>query len=452
MKKARILSGHYLFRKKMKKHILLFIPFVFFACKGEKTAEAVRDIYEIEVMDSLNNTVDGFLLSDVAVDIEIVPLQVDERYLYRVTHNIVVGDSDLFLCGGGGGGGQILRYNKKGELLNPVGSAGQGPSNHLYSMGLGIDDASRIVYVASAFGIDNQVKAYTYEGKYVKSTRMAPNGFELGGSKGNNARHYAFVDGKHILRRRLPVAYGDPQDLWLIQMRDTAGAVLSTFCDPANIGKEKEINEHRPDGIRLMPSYWHESSPVLNCYRENITFLFDSNDTIYRYRDNQLTPRYILHCGKRPGFEAIRKLDREWDYFSFLIVTDVLETKDHLFLVAEKDRFSCLLRVDKTDGSIQTLRREGEILESRMMGIRYRKAPEPRFTNDLCGGPPFFPYYQDNKRWIAQYEASELLEQIDPETLANTPAVMPEKRDELVRILRNLKEDDDAVLMIVTLK
>ena len=186
----------------------------------------------------------------------------------------------------------------------------------------------------------------------------------------------------------------------------------------------------------------------------HVNILFDSNDTIYRYNSdkNTLRPRYILHCGDRPPFEEIRTLGKKKSYFQYIFVTNVLETKDFLFLVAEKDNNSFLLRVDMKTGDIKSIKNEGKITELSSMRSYDRKATPPGFTNDLCGGMPFFPRFQNEKQWIAIYTAEELLEQVDIEKLKKEKVLYPEKRDQLVKILENLKEDDNSVIMVANLK
>ncbi len=59
---------------------------------------------------------------------------------------------------------------------------------------------------------------------------------------------------------------------------------------------------------------------------------------------------------------------------------------------------------------------------------------------------------QNENSWIAKYEATDLLEQIDIDELKVTEVLMPEEKAQLIRILENLKEDDNPVIMIATLK
>ncbi|MDR2497321.1 MAG: 6-bladed beta-propeller [Tannerellaceae bacterium] len=430
------------------KYIPIFILSLFVSCKVEKPAV---DTFYINLKDSLNNTTDRFLLSSIAENIEIVPLEMNEKYLYRKINNITVETNDIFL----NGTGHVLRYNKEGKFLNPIGMQGLGPKEHLYAKGVGVDDTSRIVYVLS--GINPDIKAYTYEGRFVKATRVAPDGIISGTDHAarqgtNHNRTYAFINNKHFIRRMLPIWDGS-SDNWLIQSLDTSGKKIRSFYDPVNRGKEKGILSHGADGKNLIPAYWTESSPAINCYGNNMNILYEGNDTLYKYNadNNVLTRRHILLCGQRPGFTELRQMNKEMEYFRYLMIVEVWETKDYIFFVGEKDRDSYLIRVSKEDGSIKTIKQKGEIKESKIMGIRYRSSDYPNFTNDLSGGLPFIPVYQNKKYWIDIRQPEQLLD-MDLEELKNMEVVLPEKRDKLIKVVENLKEDDDPVLIIITLK
>jgi hypothetical protein len=128
-----------------------------------------------------------------------------------------------------------------------------------------------------------------------------------------------------------------------------------------------------------------------------------------------------------------------------------METEKYMFFVGEKDSDSYLIRVSKEDGSIKTVIQEGEIKESRSMGILYRSVDYPHFIDDMSGGLPFIPVYHDTKHWIDIRQPEELLE-IDLEKLKKTDVILPGVRDKLIRMIENLKEDDNPVLIIATLK
>lgn len=102
-------------------------------------------------------------------------------------------------------------------------------------------------------------------------------------------------------------------------------------------------------------------------------------------------------------------------------------------------------------GDIKSIKNEGKITELSSMRSYDRKATPPGFTNDLCGGMPFFHVFRTRSngllsirqknfwsKWILKIEKEKVL--------------YPEKRDQLVKILENLKEDDNSVIMVANLK
>ena len=110
-------------------------------------------------------------------------------------------------------------------------------------------------------------------------------------------------------------------------------------------------------------------------------------------------------------------LAKDNGYFRCIFVSDILETKEYLFLTAKQDVYSYLLRVNKEDGSVTSICNGGEFKETPFMKVRYVDVETPKFINDLCGGLPFYPFDQNENSWIAKYEATDLLEQIDIDEL-----------------------------------
>ncbi|WP_418569351.1 hypothetical protein [Parabacteroides johnsonii] len=65
---------------------------------------------------------------------------------------------------------------------------------------------------------------------------------------------------------------------------------------------------------------------------------------------------------------------------------------------------------------------------------------------------PFYPTSTTDRQWLYAYNSFDLLEQVDIEELKRSEILLLEKRDQLVKILENLKENDNPVIMVATLK
>ena len=436
----------------MEKYMLLLL-IVCLSCH-EKADDAGEDklLVDIQVSEGLANRVDELLLSDVAQDIDIIPLETKKESVIGYVFSMAVGEENIVL----NEYKRITRFStKNGKFAGDIGEFGTGPTDFYYCDGVGLNEKERYVYLFAS----PEVKTYGFDGNFVRSVKVANPGVQLfaEANPGADVRTYLYFNGKHIIRRMLP-SFDGSTSLWQLGITDTTGRYIAKYAEPTCVAHEEGMNKNNSGGKGFEPEqaryFWGANSPAINRYYNHVNCLFDFNDTIYRYseKENTLNPRYILRCGDRPEFEEMHELGKSYDFFEHVFVKDVLETKDYIYLITEKDRSSFLQRVDKKTGAILSLESKGELKESQLMKVIYRKVERPGFTNDLCGGLPFFPRSQNDRQWIAMYEAADLLEQLDIETLKKTDVVLPEKREQLIRILQTLQEDDNPVVMVVTLK
>ena len=419
--------------------------------KTDKTGED-KLLVDIQVDEGLTNKVDELLLSDVAQDIDIIPLETRKESVIGYVFNMAVGEDDIIL----NELNRVSRFSKHdGKFINNIGEFGTGPSDFYYCGGVGLNEDRQYVYLFTS----PEIKTYDLNGKFLSTVKIAKPGtqWDAEANPGADTRTYLYFNGKHVIRRMLPT-FDDSKSLWQLGMTDTTGRYIAKYSEPACVAYEEGMNRNNSGGKGFEPEqvryFWGANSPVINRYYNHVNCLFDSNDTIYRYseKESRLTPRYILRCGTRPTFQEMHVMGKSYDYFHHAFVKDVLETKDYMFLITEKDRSSFLQRVDKKTGAIVSIENVGELKESSLMKVIQRKVKQPGFTNDLCGGLPFFPRNQNDRQWVALYEAADLLEQVDIDELKKTDVILPEKREQLIRMLKNMKEDDNPVVMVVTLK
>lgn len=446
-----ILTENPMFRKCI---YVLFVAtlFIFVSCKSKvkENEAAVEDKKEIELLDQLDNQVEHLLLSDAVCDIDIIPLETKDECLFRKIFNLYVSENYIFL----NEGSAVFQFDRSGKYMQSISRLGQGPGEFNYCQGLGVDESSQLIYLASGFSSENQIKVFSFDNFHVKTIQVAEKGASLiSNSVSGEDLHYAFYKGRHIIRRMLPSQDGKP-GLWQLSIRNVDGEEIAVFTDPSNVNYQQEFMQKAFD-LTNLDVRWNAQSPILNRYKGQLNCLFDSNDTIYTLNevDNILEPRYILSCGERPSFAEIRKLGKEMSFFKYLFVTEVIESKDYLYLVSEKDEYAYLSKVDKKSGHIESIKKKGEIKQSKVLNKAYlRRCMPPEFVNDLCGGLSFFPDYRNEDHWIMPYSAEDLLNEIDLEELKNSKVLLLEKRDQLVRIIENLKEDDNPVLIVAKLK
>ncbi|WP_446787332.1 6-bladed beta-propeller, partial [Macellibacteroides fermentans] len=107
----------------MKKYIYLFLLLLaFVSCNKRKQGieSPPKILNEIFVVDSLQNKAPEFLLSDIASDIEIIPLETNEKSALKFLTNLQIGANDLFI----NSRIAVLRFDINGKFLHKIGSMG----------------------------------------------------------------------------------------------------------------------------------------------------------------------------------------------------------------------------------------------------------------------------------------------------------------------------------------
>lgn len=415
--------------------------------------ENPNEVLEVDIS-GLSFPEGEMLLSDVACDVEIVPLETTDASIfnYAKIRNVVIDNENIFV----NLGTRILRFSRDGRYILDIGNRGNGPADFLSSSGIGLNAKEQLLYVASNMSVENEIKTYSYDGKYQNTMRVAEANVWLSGDDiHRESRDYCFIKGRHIFRRRLPLT--DPKDaIWQVMMKDTLNQLIVHLYDPVTSFLQSEFRKNSGMQIDKVDSYWATYAPVLNQYEEHLNFVFEANDTIYGYdiSAERLTTRFIIKSGNQLAKEELYVTNKSQKYFDdAIVVHDVLESKDFLHLIAENKVYAYLLRIDKKSGNVQCKRSErGELKYGSIMRVNYREVDEPEFVNDLCGGLSFYPNHHNAGEWIGIYNPNDLLEKIDFNELNQSSVVLPEKKEELIHLLRVLKEDDNPVVLIVKLK
>jgi hypothetical protein len=204
--------------------------------------------------------------------------------------------------------------------------------------------------------------------------------------------------------------------------------------------------------ITKVGTFWGSEAPVLNCYKEKRSVLFEGNDTVYHFVDGQtLNMRYLMKSGNNLPDKEIHQLDKTAQYFSqCLIVKDFLETEKFIYLVVENEEYAYLQQFNKETGHIVSVRNKGELKHSNLMNVHYRVVTAPTFVNDLCGGPRFYPVFHNDEEWINFYTPDEIMENIEQIKLQKV--LYGEKKEQLLQLAEKLQTDDNPVIFVLKLK
>lgn len=434
----------------MKKYI--YILLILIACQDAKLNQGQSADNVIPVAKGVATVVDRLLLSKAVEEIELIALETTEASLFNSSKikSIVLSPGYIFISTMD----RILCFDDKGKYIRDIGHLGQGNIDYNYCNGIGVDSDKRMVYVASGLGSNNELKSYSFDGVYLHTMPVAKYGVQMASSSYHREeRGYCFINNKHLFRRLLPVHDGS-KDTWQILLKDTLGNIVDKIYDPACVAHNKEMVKAGGIPISQLPYVWGTFSPMMNLFHDNINVLFEANDTIYTYLQDKkkICPRYIMDTNRsaKMGFEDLRVLGKSDAYFKEIIAREVYESKDYLYISVERNDNAYLVEWNKNDGSICSIRNKGEIKDA-ILGGKIRRTLDGGWTNDICGGPLFYPEHHNDNQWIGVYDVESLLK-LDLEKLKKEKVLNPGRRDELVGLIENMTEDSNPIVVVATLK
>lgn len=433
----------------MKKYVYIILLFV--ACQNSKVKDDLYFNNVIPLEKGVATVVDKLLLSKAVEHIELIALETNDASIFAGIRNIELAPQYIFI----NTMTRVLCFDRNGKYIRDIGQLGQGNIDYNYCDGIGVDSVKQRVYVASGLTSNNELKSYSFNGKYLGTLSIAKRGaFMISSTDHRERRDYCYVDGRHIFRRLLPVNDGS-NDTWQIMYQDTVTRILDKIYDPACINHEREMTrQDKGISAEQFRYIWGSHSPMMNFFQNQTNILFDTNDTIYSYSPHtkKLEYRYVLDTRRNSqlSFEDMRVLGKSDAYFKEIIAKEIYESKDYFYISAVKDDWAYLIEWNKNDGNICSIRNKG-IIRDGSMGGKTRKTLESGWTNDICGGPLFYQDHHNRNQWIGVYYAEDLLN-LDLEALKNEKVLCPDQRDQLVNIIENVTEDSNPVIVVATLK
>lgn len=144
----------------MNRYLLPILSILLLASCNQETKKAKHIIFEINVEEGIKNKVHKLLLSDAAMDIDIIPLETNDSCFIQKIRKMYLGENDLFINNVSVAYSRLFRFDKSGKFKNIVSREGDGTMHIMSIDGFGIDEKNRLVHVANAFGFQNEIKTY----------------------------------------------------------------------------------------------------------------------------------------------------------------------------------------------------------------------------------------------------------------------------------------------------
>jgi hypothetical protein len=359
-------------------------------------------------------------LSSLASSIEFVPLASEPLISDFHVLDIAVCNDYIFLSGLS----YIYQYDKAGNFIRSIGNRGMGPEEYInISYPLQIDKENSLIYVTDINR--GRIVIYHFNGSFKKTIPLLSYGC------------IDLIDPNFIAIRQTIAERGKP-DCAAIRFMNYEGEIVKNYRSNIYPLKSKNNEMLGSDMSRV----WR--------HRGNIYFLEYASDTVFRIQKDSIIPIYSL--------TGELKLN-ESDYFkqetgskSGIITyimrpnSGVFESDNFIIFRMGNDYEKFFMIYDKTKSQYYRT-----FYKDAIPNMRGNKNMD-YFIDDIVSGLPFNPQYQSADKAIAIVSA-ETISKHKPEII-NFMSSMPlsDTKQHLETSLKQINEDDNPYLMIVSFK
>jgi len=305
----------------------------------------------------------------------------------------------------------ILEFKTDGKFITRIGTKGRGPNEFTAVHDVNICARNQYIYLLARW--QKKFFVYAENGKLLRTfpVTFSPSEFQ-------------FVDDKMLCYSENHM--GDIQNSYTLI--DTNGKVIKFFPN------KYPFKNHDAYGIK----------------GENLFYMFDNklfkkevySDTIYLYDNGTFTPHMVIQVGEKLiSPESRTKFESRYLAENFIIPLNLFEFGDYIY-------YEFVYKyVIPNDVLIYSF------IGSKINNFKVIINTGQGFTNDLDGGPGFFPKtIKDDNTIIGWVDAQKLKSHVASEEFKNSKPKYPGKKKELEKLANSLKETDNPVLVLVSLK
>ena len=348
----------------------------------------------INLAKAISESPKEIMLNELASDIRYVPLETTDDCLMNNEFYIMQYTGEDIITSG------IFHFDKNGKFLNKIGSKGQGPEEYLQGLFAFGDWKNKLLYVQNW----TTLTCYGFDGTFVRSVPTPQLNMGAAG----------LFDENHILYSN-DIYYADkanPIQLYMVDSQN--GKTVSKW--------RGHLEENNKYGMILTSRdfmYNYDNSLFYKPALENVIF------KILSPKKRQLV--YKFDCSGKDIDVSADEVDPK-KRFQFLSVYWAKETAQYLFVNYGMKNISRLGIYDKEKKTFTNV----------------------TIKDNLAGGYDIHPAWtSDDNHLLMVYYAGGLLQ--DKEKRYST-GLLPERKKELDELLKNIKEDDNPVVILVTLK
>ena len=318
----------------------------------------------------------------------------------------------------------LLAFDHSGKFLYPIGRKGQGPGEYLRTIDIFTNTDKSTIFISDA----RKMLEYDFHGTFIKSF---PN--------------------PNIDNRRVTQCAYVGEDVFVGQFNNK-GKYIHKYC----------LFDRNGDTVKCFPNYflldmtYFPQYTSLNPIRtDDCIYLKDYvNDTVYNLVNRDLRPAYIFGLGKpQENIESLASMH--------IYIMSMIGTPDHFFYCMHiPESFPR----PKSKKVFDVLSKEFVSWDAPVYGIYNISANtnilldtdndlQRGIINDINGGLPIFPRYYAGKNVVVDiWYPEEMKEMLTDEYFEKQTIKDKEGHNKLKALLKNLKEDDNPVVVVAKLK
>lgn len=396
----------------MKPYISLLLLTLLACNSGTKNAEDSQQFFVIDYEAALNNK-KSINLTDIAESVSYIPLQTDSNCLVSGRPSFSFTRDYIFVAIRD----RVLMYDNEGRFIRRIGTPGKGPNEIDLVVGSSLLEKEKLIIIKTL--ATNKLLFFDYEGNCVETLSSPPAFFVFPLHKDTFLAYDMCSMGHEDYFFRLTT-----------RVNDTLAYVRNSFKWENNTG------------FRML--FFYDLKAYYN-YCDRSYFKCMHNDTVFTISGERIVPAYLINLGKyqlpiewRPenpnSKEQFERVQGERFYASSF------ENSNRIFITSNnyKDDMPRYVLYDKESGLGTYLVKESD--------------ESSGFINDWDNGTEFWPEgsVDDHTLYMA-ISPIQIKELVESEEFKNGAADEKNKKA-LIDLAGRLKEEDNAVVMIVTLK
>ena len=406
------------------------------SCSGKQTTQQVQEenksqeksFYTIDLSkDFSGSDNETLLLSDIVEDVEYVKLETTDDCL--VTSNsftsIFATDEDIYVLNKTYTNEKLFRFDRKtGKFISRIGSIGQGPKEMINPCFVFAKDS--LVYVSS--NISNKIYVYTNENQFIRSVPFCKDRSSFEDGLGETI---SVIDHQYIVRHpgQLQASFNCNQYM-AVDVIDMNSNRLFAMRDTSDVY-----------GIMLKLDW----DPVRWYYKGNINFYNEPDRTVYAVTKDSIIPRYHFNLGDNKLPITTVRMTKE--FLKYIKFRSFRETEDYLYLYWSQNQKGYFARFNKKTETF-------DVQEQEKFGGIFWFIGVPGLKNDIdgCSRDMDFIRLMDEQSSIMVMISSTEKEDYIKVLKESQEVKFPEKRQQLLKLLEEMGEEDNQILAIYKLK